>query len=126
MSIALNSARLASRDIVAAVESGDLSRHSFTSYESTIRNGMRNWYDFISVYYRLNILFTTFVQDPRYRLDVIRLLQGDLYDERQPDVLRVMRETVAAVAPVASLPRGDACSIRCSGVLNFSSRIPAA
>jgi flavin-dependent dehydrogenase len=97
VSIALNSARLASRDIVAAVESGDLSRHSFTSYESTIRNGMRNWYDFISVYYRLNILFTTFVQDPRYRLDVIRLLQGDLYDERQPDVLRVMRETVAAV-----------------------------
>jgi flavin-dependent dehydrogenase len=97
VSIAMNSARLACRDIIAAFESGDFSHKSFTTYESTMRRGTRNWYEFISVYYRLNILFTTFVQDPRYRLDVIRLLQGDLYDEQEPEVLRIMRETVTAV-----------------------------
>jgi FADH2 O2-dependent halogenase len=97
VSVALNSARLACRDIVAAAEADDFSRERFASYERTIRNGVRNWYEFISVYYRLNILFTTFVQDPRYRLDVVRLLQGDLYDDEEPDVLRVMRETVTAV-----------------------------
>jgi flavin-dependent dehydrogenase len=97
VSVALTSARLASRDIIAAHEAGDFSADRFATYERIIRNGVRNWYEFISVYYRLNILFTTFVQDPRYRLDVIRLLQGELYDEDEPEVLRVMRETVAAV-----------------------------
>jgi flavin-dependent dehydrogenase len=97
VSIAMNSARLACRDIISAFKSEDFSYKSFATYESTIRRGTRNWYEFISVYYRLNILFTTFVQDPRYRLDVIRLLQGDLYDEQEPEVLRIMRETVTAV-----------------------------
>lgn len=97
VSVALTSARLASRDIIAAHEAADFSADRFATYERIIRNGVRNWYEFISVYYRLNILFTTFVQDPRYRLDVIRLLQGELYDEDEPEVLRVMRETVAAV-----------------------------
>ncbi|MFG3252535.1 NAD(P)/FAD-dependent oxidoreductase [Streptomyces sp. NPDC048172] len=97
VSVALNSARLACRDIVAAAETGDFSRSSFARYEEQLRNGTRNWYEFISVYYRLNILFTTFVADPKHRLDIIRLLQGDLYDESEPEVLRVMRETVTAV-----------------------------
>ncbi|MET7467468.1 NAD(P)/FAD-dependent oxidoreductase [Micromonospora sp. NPDC005686] len=97
VSVALNSARLACRDIVEAVKADDFSQARFATYEKTIRSGVRNWYEFITVYYRLNILFTTFVQDPRYRLDVLRLLQGDLYDEEEPEVLRVMRETVAAV-----------------------------
>jgi FADH2 O2-dependent halogenase len=97
VSIALNSARLAAKDIIAAFKKGEFSRESFREYEAKIRNGTRNWYEFISVYYRLNILFTVFVQDPRYRIEVIRLLQGDLYDDEEPEVLRIMRETVSAV-----------------------------
>ncbi|MGW7820221.1 NAD(P)/FAD-dependent oxidoreductase [Streptomyces puniciscabiei] len=95
--VALNSARLASKDILAAVEADDFSQARFADYERQLRNGTRNWYEFISIYYRLNILFTTYVEDPRYRLDVLRLLQGDLYDEEEPEVLRIMRETVTAV-----------------------------
>jgi FADH2 O2-dependent halogenase len=97
VSIALNSARLACEDIIAAAEAGDFRQPRFAGFEKTIRNGVRNWYEFISVYYRLNILFTTFVQDPRYRLDVLALLQGELYEEEEPEVLRIMRETVSAV-----------------------------
>lgn len=97
VSVALNSARIACRDIIAAHEKGDFSRESFTRYESALRRGVRNWYEFISVYYRLNILFTAFIQDPRYRLDVLKLLQGDVYDDEEPKVLQEMREIVTAV-----------------------------
>ena len=59
--------------------------------------GTKNWYDFITVYYRLNVLFTYFINDPRYRLDVLKLLQGDVYDEARPPVLEKMREMVTEV-----------------------------
>lgn len=97
VSIALNSARFASRDIVAAVESGDFSRSAFSTYEATISRGTRIWYEFITAYYRLNVLFTAFVNDARYRLDVLKLLQGDVYDEDRPPVLQRMRDVVSEV-----------------------------
>jgi len=97
VSIALNSARFASRDVIRAFERGDLSRKSFDRFETTIRRGTRNWYNFISVYYRLNVLFTAFILDRRYRLDVLKLLQGDVYDEDEPSVLTKMREIVTRV-----------------------------
>lgn len=97
VSIALNSARLACVDIVAAAQAGDFRRERFTTYETTLRRGVRNWYEFISVYYRLNILFTAFVQDPRYRLDVLKMLQGNMYDEAEPRALTEMRAVIQAV-----------------------------
>ncbi len=95
VSIALNSARFASADILKAAEIGDFSKKSFQTYEETLRRGTKNWYDFISVYYRLNVLFTAFVQNPRYRLDVLKLLQGDVYDEEAPEVLQLMKQHVS-------------------------------
>jgi len=97
VSIALNGARFASRDIIRAAETGDFRKKSLETYETTIRRGTNNWYNFITVYYRLNVLFTAFILDPRYRLDVLKLLQGDVYDEEEPPVLAKMRETVTAV-----------------------------
>jgi FADH2 O2-dependent halogenase len=97
VSIALNCSRFAHRDILKALESGSLQRDDFNEFETTIRRGTRNWYRFISVYYRLNVLFTSFVIDPRYRLQVLKLLQGDVYDEDEPAVLGRMREIVGAV-----------------------------
>ncbi len=97
VSLALNGARLASRDIISAMETGDFSRESFSTYQTTIKRGMQNWYNFISLYYRLNILYTVFVNDPHYRLDVLKLLQGDVFDEDDPAVLREMRSIVSKV-----------------------------
>lgn len=97
VSVALNSARIAARDIIAAAEAGDFRKQRFATYESKLRRGVSNWYEFISIYYRLNILFTAFVQDPRYRLDVLKLLQGDVYDDEEPKALAAMREVIAAV-----------------------------
>jgi FADH2 O2-dependent halogenase len=97
VSIALNGARFGSRDVIAALERGDCTAQAFKTYESTIRCGTRNWYSFIQLYYRLNVLFTAFILDPRYRIDVLKLLQGDLYDEEEPAVLQKMRRIVSAV-----------------------------
>lgn len=97
VSIALNSARFASRDIIQAAAAGNFRKEKFRTFETTLRRGTKNWYEFISVYYRLNALFTTFVQDERYRLDIIKLLQGDVYDEDEPKVLKMMKDIVTQV-----------------------------
>jgi FADH2 O2-dependent halogenase len=102
VSIALNSSRFASRDIIKACATGDFRKQSFATFESTIRRGTKNWYDFINVYYRLNCLFSAFVVDKRYRFDVLKLLQGDVYDEEAPAVLRKMQETVRHVEQTPS------------------------
>jgi FADH2 O2-dependent halogenase len=97
VSIALNSARFAHKDILRGLETNDLSKAAFQKYETTIRRGTKNWYEFITVYYRLNILFSWFIRNPEHRLDVLKLLQGDVYDEEQPPVLQKMRDKVAEV-----------------------------
>jgi len=97
VSIALNSSRFAHLDILGALERGDFSRSSFENFETTIGRGTKNWYDFINVYYRLNVLFTYFITDRKYRLDVLKLLQGDVYDEAAPAVLAKMQAMVADV-----------------------------
>jgi FADH2 O2-dependent halogenase len=97
VSIALNGARLASEDIVQALNKGDFTRDAFSAFETELKRGTRNWYRFIALYYRLNLLFTMFVRHPSYRTDVLKLLQGDLYDEKEPAVLVKMREIVTEI-----------------------------
>jgi FADH2 O2-dependent halogenase len=98
VSIAMNSARLATQSIIPTLQNGGVcDAKSFDNYQATMRRGTKNWYEFITVYYRLNVLFTAFVEDPRYRLDVLKLLQGDLYDTDSPPVLAEMRRIVADV-----------------------------
>jgi len=97
VSIALNSARFAHHDVMKALEKGDVSRKSFANFENTLRLGTKNWYEFITVYYRLNVLFTWFVNQPQYRIDVLKLLQGDVYDDAAPPVLDKMKQMVTDV-----------------------------
>ncbi|MFR9749553.1 NAD(P)/FAD-dependent oxidoreductase [Nocardia sp. 004] len=97
VSVAMNSARIASYDIIAAAENGGFTKAAFSPYETKLRRAVRNWYEFISIYYRLNILFTAFVADPRYRTDVLEMLQGDVYDDGEPAALTAMREITRTV-----------------------------
>jgi flavin-dependent dehydrogenase len=97
VSVALNSARLASKDIIAAYEKGDFRKERFGDYERKLRRAVLSWYEFICVYYRLNVLFTAFVADPRYRIDVLKMLQGDVYDDQEPKALAAMKEVLAEV-----------------------------
>jgi FADH2 O2-dependent halogenase len=104
VSIALNSARFAHTNVLRSLEKNDFSREGFAEYETKLRLGTKNWYEFISVYYRLNVLFTYFVGDPRYRLDVLKLLQGDVYDDAAPPVLEKMKKMVSEVEQNAKHP----------------------
>ena len=104
VSIALNCSRFAHNNVLRSLEKNDFTRESFSEYENKLRLGTKNWYDFISVYYRLNVLFTSFVGDPRYRLDVLKLLQGDVYDDAQPPVLEKMQKMVSEVEQIRTIP----------------------
>ncbi len=104
VSIAMTSAKLATQDILKAAEKGDFSKSSFENYRATMRRGTNNWYEFITVYYRLNVLFTYFLNQKKYRLAVLKLLQGDMYDEEKPAVLDEMRKTVTQVEQRESHP----------------------
>ena len=97
VSIALTCSQFGHKDILHAMETGNFRRSAFNEYETALKRGVRNWYNFIRVYYRLNVLFTAFIMDPRYRVDVIQLLQGDVYEEKEPAVLTKMRNIVSEV-----------------------------
>lgn len=97
VSIALNAARFAKDDVLRALETDRCERATFNRYETIIRRGTKNWYEFIRCYYRLNVVFTAFILDPRYRLDVLKLLQGDVYDDEAPPVLEKMKAIVTEV-----------------------------
>lgn len=97
VSIALNSAKLAAKAIIGAKDSGAFPKSIFDDYEATMRRGTRNWHSFITVYYRLNVLFTWCLMNEKYRLDILKLLQGDVYDEEEPPVLAEMRKIVEEV-----------------------------
>jgi 1H-pyrrole-2-carbonyl-[peptidyl-carrier protein] chlorinase len=97
VSVALNSARIACKDVIAAHRAGVYTKDRFAGYETKLRKAVRNWYEFISIYYRLNVLFMAFVQDPRYRIDVLKMLQGDVYDDQEPKALIAMKEVLAVV-----------------------------
>jgi flavin-dependent dehydrogenase len=97
VSIALYSAKYGSQYIQKALESGDYSEELLKPYETKLRSGVSVWYEFIRLYYKLLPLFTHFIQSKKYRLEVLRLLQGEVYDRKEVAVLQAMREYIETV-----------------------------
>jgi len=97
VSIALYSAKYASDQIVSAFETGDFSRATFLPYEQKVRAGVDIWYEFIRLYYKLLPLFTHFIRSKQHRLEVLRLLQGEVYDRNDVPVLAAMRKYIETV-----------------------------
>jgi FADH2 O2-dependent halogenase len=97
VSIALYGAKYAANQIVKAFETGDFSAATFYPYEERSRAGVAIWYEFIRLYYKLLPLFTHFIQSKEHRLQVLQLLQGEVYDRNEVPVLQAMRNYVEAV-----------------------------
>jgi FADH2 O2-dependent halogenase len=97
VSVALYSAKYASERIRNAFETGDFSEEALRPYEDRLRAGVGIWYEFIRLYYKLLPLFTHFIQSKDHRLEVLRLLQGEVYDRSQVPVLEAMRKYIEAV-----------------------------
>jgi 1H-pyrrole-2-carbonyl-[peptidyl-carrier protein] chlorinase len=97
VSIALYSAKYASERIKVAFETGDFSEAQFQPFEQKVRGGIAIWYEFIRLYYKLLPLFTHFIQSKEHRLEVLRLLQGEVYDRKDVPVLDAMRKYIKKV-----------------------------
>jgi FADH2 O2-dependent halogenase len=97
VSIALYSAKYASETIKAAFDSNDLSADFLKTYETRLRSGVSVWYEFIRLYYRLLPLFTHFIRSKKYRIEVLKLLQGEVFDRSEVDVLNAMRQYIEVV-----------------------------
>jgi FADH2 O2-dependent halogenase len=96
VSVAMHSARFGAQTIQAALESGNFSEEAFKPYERTLRGGVDIWYEFIRLYYKLLPLFTLFIQS-EYRVEILRLLQGEVFNREDVRVLDVMRRYIAVV-----------------------------
>ena len=94
VSIALYTAKYGSEVIRKAFETGDFSVATFKPYEDKVRAGVGVWYEFIRLYYKLLPLFTHFIRSKKHRLDVLQLLQGEVYDRREVPVLGAMRRYI--------------------------------
>lgn len=97
VSVALYSAKYASERIVMAFETGDFSEEMLMPFETKVRGGVGIWYEFIRLYYKLLPLFTHFIQSKTHRMEVLRLLQGEVYDRSQVPVLDAMRAYIEKV-----------------------------
>ncbi len=97
VSIALYCGKFASEVIETAIKSGNYSRETLLPYETKLKSGVSVWYEFIRLYYKLLPLFTHFVQSKKYRVEIHRLLQGDVFDRSEVDVLDAMRQYIEAV-----------------------------
>jgi FADH2 O2-dependent halogenase len=97
VSIALYSAKFASERIRHAFEINDFSQETFWPYEEKLRRGVNVWYEFIRLYYKLLPLFTYFISSKEHRLQVLQLLQGEVFDRTDVPVLEAMRKFIEAV-----------------------------
>lgn len=112
VSIALYSAKYASAEIVRGFQTGDFSRAAFLPYEHKVRGGVDVWYEFIRLYYKLLPLFTHFIRSKPHRIEVLRLLQGEVYDRNDVPALAAMRKYIETVEKSDShLLRGQLASL---------------
>jgi flavin-dependent dehydrogenase len=92
VSVALASARFAFR----AIEAGG-GGEALRAYEDRVQSGIRVWYEWIKVYYKLQVLFTLFSRNREDQVQMQKLLQGDVFDREAVDVLERMKAAVRTI-----------------------------
>ena len=97
ISIALEGAKSASEILVSGLATNDVSEERLKPYEDRMKAGVSIWYEFIRLYYKLMHLFTYFIQSKEHRLQVLQLLQGEVYDRSRAPVLAEMRKLIETV-----------------------------
>ena len=96
VSVAMHGAKAAAERIRIAMDTNDFSEAQFKPFEEKMLAGVEIWYEFIRLYYKLLPLFTLFMQSKKWREQVHRLLQGEVYDRDEVPVLEAMRQFIEA------------------------------
>lgn len=98
--IAMFCAAYAYDAIDQALRTGDEDA-AFDRYATTIIDGVSVWYALISQFYEMKNVFTRYASNRRFRPDVVRTLQGNLYlpeaRERAERLLQEMQATNEAI-----------------------------
>lgn len=80
---------------------GEPEEVAFAAFDRRVTDGVDAWYDLISLFYRLQNLFTLFAVRQAFREKVVRILQGNLYLPetlaRAREMITLMEETHARV-----------------------------
>jgi FADH2 O2-dependent halogenase len=89
-------------EAIDAAFKGEDEQRMFKEYEKRVGDGVDAWYDLISLFYKLQNLFTVFAVKKRFRERVVRILQGNLYMpeslERAREMIAIMQESYEKVA----------------------------
>ena len=97
VSIAMYSSKFASEVIQEAFQTDDFTESTFMPYMEKLGKGVKIWYEFIHLYYKLLPVFTHFIDSPDYRLQLLQLLQGEVFDRDEVPVLQAMRDFITTV-----------------------------
>jgi FADH2 O2-dependent halogenase len=89
--VAMYSANYAFEAIDAILKGEQEEGSAFKEYEQRVGEGVQAWYDLISIFYKLRNLFTSYAIRKRFREQVVRILQGNLYI---PESLQRAREMI--------------------------------
>jgi len=95
--VAMFSANYAFEAIDAVLRGGQDEDVALKEYARQVGDGVQAWYDLIALFYKLRNLFTAFAVRRRFREQVIRILQGNLYQpeslERARKMIQLMEES---------------------------------
>jgi len=95
VSVAMRSGQFASQAIERALLGDET--EAFGEYQETVDRGVQIWYEWITLYYKLQELFTRFSGKPEYKPDIQQLLQGEVFDKDAVQVLDRMKQALAAI-----------------------------
>jgi len=103
--VALFSSLYAYETIKQAWGSGDEAK-AFGEYQSRVETGVEIWYELISMFYKLQNLVSRYATSPRWREQIVRVLQGNPYiPETQERARKLLDSMQAAYTAVLSDPR---------------------
>ena len=90
--VAMYSANYAFEAIEAVLKGEVEEEAARADYEHRVGDGVQAWYDLIAIFYKLRNLFTSYAVRKRFREQVVRILQGNLY---VPESLERAKEMIA-------------------------------
>jgi ABC-type nitrate/sulfonate/bicarbonate transport system ATPase subunit/flavin-dependent dehydrogenase len=97
VSVAMESAKRGADALIAALAKNDVSSASFADYEKTQRSAVDIWREFVLMFYRLPPLFLDLISKQDSRVQVLRLLQGEVFDRQTVPILDHMRSVIGRV-----------------------------
>jgi 1H-pyrrole-2-carbonyl-[peptidyl-carrier protein] chlorinase len=97
VSVAMRSGQFAWHALETSLKDPSQEKAAFDEYGEITERGVSIWYEWITLYYRLQALFTRFSSKPEYKADIQQLLQGEVFDKDAVHVLDRMKQALKVI-----------------------------